>query len=232
MTHPMYHVTDVSAVAGKPRTHDLLYNGVVESVHFAYGQPTVLPFEKALKFQKEGFIVQDPDGRVLSVATTAEGALAGQLQPNETIARLDELTRPALLLRAMSKPGGEMFTRETHRETLVMFLMNTGVPVSQMVSPADLVLVDTEMEDAELDNMFPREEDETLQALEASQRNLNQLAEQHPQSFAAAAVVNAPTVAAVIPVGTTASYNPPNPPATPARPAGAKAAAVPARTKR
>lgn len=121
----MFSVFDLNAREGT-RWHD--FPGGVR-----YGlkasEPTPVPEHHALLLLRDSsFRVIDDQGNEL----TSVEHLAGERDPSrtlaadETIARYAELTKDALLARAVQRPGAS-FTRQSTRDELVEFLTNAPV---------------------------------------------------------------------------------------------------------
>lgn len=113
-------VLDTSATFDCPqRQHQIMFNGEVMNVDFEQGKPTILAREIGLKFMMPGFIVRDLDDNELIIPSTNTGELA----EDEVVAKLAELTDDALLIRSISKIGGEQFAvGEVSRAALISFL--------------------------------------------------------------------------------------------------------------
>lgn len=151
-----FNVYDTSATAQNPvRIHDLVFDGIVEQVKFNYGEATKLPLAKALKFQKAGFLVKDADDVLIPTPSETPETVKTQLKEGEIIARYEELTNEALLLRVAILPGGEAFTRASKKKELVDFLV---VAEKNRSKPADPTRVNDEgegMSATELANLVP-----------------------------------------------------------------------------
>lgn len=115
------------------RRHSILLQDArgnqVEKVYaFRHGAPTEMPAAHAMKFLKaEGFIVQAKGGRTIRPVRDPladVGAPGPQLEADECIANLGELTLPALLKRAGIMPGGEQFAGNSQRDDVVAFIVN------------------------------------------------------------------------------------------------------------
>lgn len=116
-------VLDTTATQQYPkRTHELRIGDRIEQFTFETGQKLSLPAAIALRFLKEpSFIVTDADGkRITPPPVEPENPLA--LGRGETIARLDELSAEALLIRCKAEPGGEKFKRNVGRQPMIDFL--------------------------------------------------------------------------------------------------------------
>lgn len=87
-----------------------------------------MPEAHARKFLcDETFIVQDETGQLVppldASAMLKAGADIPSLDIDQTIATYQELTDAALLARAAQRAGGEDFTGESHRESVIDFLI-------------------------------------------------------------------------------------------------------------
>jgi hypothetical protein len=152
----LFNVYDTSATAQNPvRIHDLVFDGVVEQVRFTYGEATKLPLSKALKFQKAGFVVKDAEDVLIPTPSETPETVKTQLKVGEIIARYEELTNEALLLRVAILPGGEAFTRSSKKKELVDFLIESE---KNRAKPADPTRVNDEgegMSPVELATLVP-----------------------------------------------------------------------------
>lgn len=119
------YVLDTSATGESPvRSHDVFYNGKIERVEFKFGQPTPMPFDLGCKFMLPGFIVKDGDGLDMSAPPVTVDAVKFQIGDDEIVAKYEELTQEALMLRALGRVGGEQFA-DNHTATraeLITFL--------------------------------------------------------------------------------------------------------------
>jgi hypothetical protein len=118
-------VLDTTAVSG-PRRHTIIVDGAEVTHEFQPGKPLAMPYAHAMKFLGiPAFQVADDQGsRVTPPADpkkseTTEGV---HLADDEVVARLDELTMEALLLRANMAPGGEKLKKNDGRATVQAFL--------------------------------------------------------------------------------------------------------------
>jgi hypothetical protein len=127
----MFKVIDTCIKPGGPdRTHEIMIEGRLVPITFAYGKALELPEPTARKFVpiQEGFEVLDEQGkRVLPTipVTHGYGDSQAKLEDDQCIARLAELNLPALLERAWVLPGGEAFTAKSKREDVVGFIQKT-----------------------------------------------------------------------------------------------------------
>lgn len=130
MTEQTLKVFDTSATSEFPvREHDIVFNGVIEKVKFNYGQPTVMPVEKALKFNKDGFIIKGMDDTPYEKPVQVDNVTQSRLAPGEVVAKLEELTTEALRLRAAVMPNGETVAK-AKKEELIEFLKGFGSAVA------------------------------------------------------------------------------------------------------
>lgn len=119
------HVEDTTALPDHPdRVHEMIVDGRRTAFTFKPGEKKPMPIDLALRFNQSGFIVSDPDtGDVYEPAPAQPaGAAALVLKANEVVARLDELTAEALLIRAKVMPGGEALNRSSGKERLMAFV--------------------------------------------------------------------------------------------------------------
>jgi hypothetical protein len=125
-------VIDSAAKMG-PRTH-LMPNepGTRDSSYtFPDWQTAVsVPLHRAMMFaQAPDFEVYDEDGKPLTMRNLEGVGGTGKLvlRPDETIARLDELSREALVERAKRLPGGDKIAR-MKREDMLSALLAANKP--------------------------------------------------------------------------------------------------------
>lgn len=120
------YVTDTSATdSSGVRKHHVPLNGEMVEVSFTYGKPTKIPYELAVKFLIPGFIVEDGEGRNVGAPPQTNDAVRFQINDDEVVAKLDELTTMALQIRAIARVGGEIFVGEedgVNRDELITFL--------------------------------------------------------------------------------------------------------------
>jgi hypothetical protein len=125
-------VIDSAAKTG-PRTH-LMPNepGTRDSIYtFPDWQTAIeVPIHHAMMFaQAADFEVYDADGKPLVMRNLDGVGGTGKLvlRPDETIARLDELSREALIDRAKRLPGGDKIAR-MKREDMLAALLSANKP--------------------------------------------------------------------------------------------------------
>lgn len=151
MTEQTLKVFDTSATSEFPvRVHDTVFNGLIEKVTFNYGNPTVLPVEKALKFNKDGFIIKGMDDTLYEKPVQVDNVTQSRLAPGEVVAKLEELTTEALRLRAAVMPNGETVSK-AKKEELVEFLKGTTA-VSAPAAPAETAPSTPAAADGELES--------------------------------------------------------------------------------
>lgn len=148
-------VIDTSATADCPvRVHDMMVNGEWKRIEFNFGKPTVLDYAVAMKFNLPGFIVRDADENEIAPPPVTSDAVAFQLAPDEIVARYDELTNEALVMRCVVKHGGERFVSgEGTRKEMIGFLLGVDMPetITETVPEADEADEDDEGEEIDLD---------------------------------------------------------------------------------
>lgn len=146
---PQLDVEDTTALVDQPdRIHEMMVDSKRTSFTFKAGEKKRLPFDVAIRFNLPGFIVTDPrtGNRYEPPPAAPEGGAALLLKPNEVVARLDELTLDALLVRVKVLPGGEKLTRTHGKDALAAFIANYNTqrnsPVinpSKGVDPVDRI---------------------------------------------------------------------------------------------
>lgn len=128
----IFTVYDLNAKAGGPgRIHEIITemrgDEVIstKSYELFSDRPCEMPEEHALKFLRDkAFVVMDNRGkRVEPVEIKDITSAKMRLEDNEVIAKLEELTREALLKRAKVMPGSEDVKASDTKETLVSFLV-------------------------------------------------------------------------------------------------------------
>lgn len=84
------------------------------------------PHIAAVFLRDPAFRVVDETGATRATLPVSERLQAGakrmKLEPDETVAKFEELTTKALLTRAVIRPGGEGFNAKTARAALIEFL--------------------------------------------------------------------------------------------------------------
>jgi hypothetical protein len=130
------YVLDTTAVISEDnktgyRVHLMNVEGAVKPFTFKPGEPLPLPPAVALRFLKsEGFVRTDEKGNVLKFERPPrqpDELQAGEtltLKPNETVARYEELSTPALQHRVLEMEGAEKFaTDKPDRKAMIAFIM-------------------------------------------------------------------------------------------------------------
>lgn len=139
-------VFDHTAVRKRPempleadaRTHTVGLRAGQPAVPFKFlpGQPTRIPVEYALRLISV-FRVQDITGRVIEAPPEqpkpGEEVSGHKLEPNETVAKLTELTTEALYNRCKKQINSDTITLATQRGTLIEFLIERVLQVSKSV---------------------------------------------------------------------------------------------------
>lgn len=131
MSDDILYVRDrLARVGGKPRKHELIVEGQQFLYAFEAGQRVPMPRVHALRFNlaPEGFeVTYDAAGKTIVEAAGPDAGRAALpvLEPDQVIARLDELTLDALLNRANVLDGGERLTKRDGKDTIMAFLKGT-----------------------------------------------------------------------------------------------------------
>lgn len=169
----LYQVWDSSATPqAKERIHEIIFEGEIIEVTFNYNKPTLLPFEKAIKFRQDGFIVKDPAGFQVEGPNKKNDSVTDKLEKNEVIARLDELSLDALIVRAVMRPGGEKYSKSTSKKELIDFLLaDKGPKTAPRRAPVpeydgNEVASDDELSEDELLQMLPGNEPDSEEEVE------------------------------------------------------------------
>lgn len=143
----MFHVQDSSCNAEYPvRIHDININGGFERITFKYGEPTLLPYHKAVKFMQDGFTVIDADtSHVLANPAHTDETIRIRIGEDEIVAKYDELEVTALRLRAAVHPGGEIYvTKKATKAELIAFLKSATAPKGGDSETTDSMVDDTD----------------------------------------------------------------------------------------
>ena len=133
----MFKVTDLCIKpGGGARTHEVSVDGRLIPYSFAFGIPTEMAESHARKLVPiiEGFDVRnEQDIRVLPTipVTKGYGGKDQLLADDECVARLSELTMPALLERAWVLPGGEKITKNVGKDDIVNFIRDSRKSVER-----------------------------------------------------------------------------------------------------
>lgn len=147
----LFAVTDTSATSTVPtRVHDVIVDGKTKQITFKYGEPSMLSFAEAMKFQKEGFIVNDEDGLLVQRPSETTVETLSQFGADKVIADLNELTREALYVRAATLPGGEVLKIGSPKDVLVKFIRDSA---SKKLKDSTATEEVTELADSELDKL-------------------------------------------------------------------------------
>lgn len=142
MEQKFLSVMDTSATFDCPvREHQIMLNGEIKTVTFEHGKPTILSKEIGLKFMMAGFIVRDAEDNELVIPTSS----ADELAEDEVVAKLSELTDDSLLIRSLSKVGGEQFAvGEVSRKALISFLTSKPADAEDDAQEVDVDLLEDE----------------------------------------------------------------------------------------
>lgn len=141
------------------RTHSILLgDGREQPYTFKFQEELEMPREHALKFLIDGaWIVTDHDGnRITAPKKSDETKSLPVVGLDECVAKHEELTQNALLLRAAPIPGAEDFHKSTKKEIIIAFLVaynKRQAGISETPEDADT----EDMSQAELDEMFADE---------------------------------------------------------------------------
>lgn len=126
-------VLDTTAKDG-PRVHEQIVNDSIQQFTFMPGKGLPLSTAIAVKFLKhDGFKRVDAEGNLLEWRRAPKqpdelgAGEAIKVGDAETIARVDELSKQALLQRALEMPGGEKFTAASDRTDMVDFIVQTTI---------------------------------------------------------------------------------------------------------
>jgi hypothetical protein len=120
-------VIDRAAMMG-PRTHLMPNEPGTRDSSYTFQDwqtATEVPIHHAMMFaQCPDFEVYDQDGKPLTMRNLEGVGGTGKLvlRPDETIARLDELSREALIDRAKRLPGGDKISRMKREDMLAALL--------------------------------------------------------------------------------------------------------------
>ncbi|WOF74139.1 hypothetical protein QMT40_001786 [Parvibaculaceae bacterium PLY_AMNH_Bact1] len=124
-------VLDTTCKEDVNRTHEMPFEGRTVPITFKYDTPRELPFALAIKFLKTpSFVCTDEEGTPIpfdGIPKQPGELQAGeelQLQPNEVVAKLDELTVDALVLRANVLPDGEKLNKRSGKDNLIAFIVD------------------------------------------------------------------------------------------------------------
>lgn len=150
-------------IQGGYRDHDLMVDGIRRTFRFEHGKQLQLERRIAHKFLLPGFKVFDHTGRELAnLPEQPSGGVVNltKLDPNQVVARIDELTVEALYIRAARMPGGDQLREDLGRDALVAWVVDTSAALAKRNRgrPETLRAVDAaddtaEMTPAELDRL-------------------------------------------------------------------------------
>lgn len=133
------YVLDTTATHDSgPRTHEQIVDGAVQPFKFEFGKPVPMPPAIALKFLRhDGFKLTDERGNVREFRRPPRQPnelQAGEkfaLGSEETVARYDELSTPALQHRVLEMPGGEQFAQTPVRAEMIKFIVDAKAKENQ-----------------------------------------------------------------------------------------------------
>ena len=154
-------VMDLTATADCPvRDHEMVVDDRVQKFAFSMGEAKVMPYTTALKFsQNPGFEVSHMDDRPFvappSDVDERDEIPKISLEDDEVIARMDELVKPALLVRAQIID--DTIKDSTGKDELVAFLKADRLAKKKANSSPDSsagVGGSEAMSDADLDGLF------------------------------------------------------------------------------
>ena len=141
------YVIDTSATPmADTRVHHLrLTGGRIAAFTFKAGEPLRLPFEQAIQFLKnDGFVHVDAQGNEMPFRKAPKRP--DDLQPGEvfkldeaeTVARFDELTTNALILRAAMLPESDAIVRTQDRAAIIPFIIGYYRKTREASTQSDL----------------------------------------------------------------------------------------------
>ncbi len=149
-------VTDSSCTSEYPeRHHSINVGGQNIPVVFKYGEEKVLPYEQALKFNIDGFTLEDTDGKPLVMPAVTKENIRDALAADEVVAKISELTLSSLKIRAGQKTGGEIYldADDDARDDLIDFLSGKPPAVTAEASvetiDGEADLIDDEGDDTD-----------------------------------------------------------------------------------
>lgn len=128
---PQGLVFDATARIGEPRSHEIVVgkhpNGdpIIRRYKLASDTPTVMPMDHAMKFLVDrAFRVTDVDGNVIKpVEKTDERFANVRLDPDQVIARLEDLSVSALLKQVKLLPDSQRFGTNSAPEDMIDFIV-------------------------------------------------------------------------------------------------------------
>lgn len=126
----------------EPRVHEILTgDGIVEKYSFHHQEFIKMPAAHAMRFLRDEAFHVSRDEKGLSrirpmVEAKDEAGNAVAKEPDEVVARLDELKREALLRRALSMPGGDKLGSNVSSANLIAFILGEDVEEEAEETPA------------------------------------------------------------------------------------------------
>jgi hypothetical protein len=126
-----YDVYDMNAVVSE-RKHEVIAvrhpdgrEPELKTYKLSADKPTPMPIDHAMQFLHDpAFKVVRPDGQVIQAPPSIErGTPLFDLPDNQTVAHLDELSRPALYKRCKMIPGAEKIGADAKVEVMIAFLV-------------------------------------------------------------------------------------------------------------
>ena len=121
------YVVDTLALLG-PRVHGVkLANGVLKNYELFADKPVEMPLDHAMRFLcADTFIVTDAAGKILKPLENLEHATNVPVPYGFVLARYEELSRDALVLRCKLLPGSEaIHPKKTSVADMTAFLLST-----------------------------------------------------------------------------------------------------------
>ena len=132
-TSQKLYVMDLGCSPKHPvRTHSIMNpDGSEAEYKLTRTEPVEMPYLHGVKFLRDpAFHVADAEGNRLTPTPQAPaGPGPIQLEKDQVIARLDELTKHALAIRVAQAPGGHA-RKDAGKEDLIEFLANLGQKTS------------------------------------------------------------------------------------------------------
>lgn len=169
-------VLDTNANANHQiRVHEVLNDdGTTTQYEFNYGKKTEMPLHHGLKFLIDpAFVVADADGNRIDPRPRREqeqeNALA--LDPDQTVAKYEELTTAALFVRCKMLAGSDKIKKNTQKGDLIQFLIEAGAKADGVTptkggnakgaaTPADDGTAVEVSEDDDMSDIFGDEDDD------------------------------------------------------------------------
>lgn len=159
----MYRVWDSNAGFGKPRSHEIIIHEyddgrdpdtkIYALTREGDGDGVEMPFPHAMKFLVDkAFVVKNRRGdRIAPPAKTEGGLGALQLQPDQVVANLSELSKQSLYKRCAMLPGGERVATTDEPGVMIEFLVQNEKRrrrVTSAAGDADLKLASGDLDGA------------------------------------------------------------------------------------